>query len=129
MTERVIYSDLYTNFDKHPISNKLLRKTNVEAVKQAIRNLLLTNRGERLFQPDLGSDIRALLFENVTPQVLVLARQQIQKALQSYEPRAELIDVVVGTTSNEHEVQIQVVFRIINLQEPIELSLVLSRIR
>ena len=129
LTQRIVYSDFYTNFDKHPINNTLLRKTNVDAVKQSIRNLLLTDKGERLFQPNLGGNIRAMLFENITPQTFVTMRDHIKDVLAAHEPRADVLDVVISDTSNSHEVQVQIVFAILNLQEPITLELILERIR
>ena len=129
LTQRIVYSDFYTNFDKHPINNTLLRKTNVDAVKQSIRNLLLTDKGERLFQPNLGGNIRAMLFENITPQTFVTMKDHIKDVLAAHEPRADVLDVVISDTSNDHEVQVQIVFAILNLQEPVTLELILERIR
>jgi phage baseplate assembly protein W len=129
LTQRIVYSDFHTNFDKHPINNTLLRKTNVDAVKQSIRNLLLTDKGERLFQPNLGGNIRAMLFENITPQTFVTMRDHIKDVLAAHEPRADVLDVVISDTSNAHEVQVQIVFVILNLQEPVTLELILERIR
>jgi phage baseplate assembly protein W len=129
LTQRIVYSDFYTNFDKHPINNTLLRKTNVDAVKQSIRNLLLTDKGERLFQPNLGGNIRAMLFENITPQTFVTMRDHIKDVLAAHEPRADVLDVVISDTSNDHEVQVQIVFAILNLQEPVTLEIILERIR
>jgi len=129
LTERVVYSDFFTNFDKHPITNRLLKKTNVDAVKQSVRNILLTDKGERPFKPNFGGNIRSLLFENITPHTFITARQQIFDTLAAHEPRAEVLDVVIGETANPHEVAISIVFSIINLQEPITLELILERVR
>ena len=65
---KVIYSDIPNSFVAHPVSGDVTRKRNEDSIVQSIRNLLLTDRGERLFQPDVGSDIRAVLFENISPQ-------------------------------------------------------------
>ena len=128
-TERIVYSDLFTDFDKHPVKNTLLRKTNVDAVKQSVKNLLLTNKGERLFQPNLGGNIRALLFENITPQTFLTAREHIFDTLAAHEPRANVLDVVITNTSNEHEVFIQVLFSVLNIQEPVSVEVFLERVR
>ena len=58
-----IYSDFLVNLNPHPVSGMLLRFVNEKAVTRSIRNLILTNRGERLYQPKIGSDIRSILFE------------------------------------------------------------------
>jgi phage baseplate assembly protein W len=129
LTERVVYSDFFTDFDKHPLKNTLLRKTNVDAVKQSLRNLMLTDRGERPFQPNLGGHIRAMLFENITAQTFITMQEHIKDVIEAHEPRADVIDVVVADTFNEHEVQVTIVFRVVNVQEPVTLELLLERVR
>lgn len=129
LTERVVYSDFFTDLDKHPIKDTLLRKTNVDAVKQSLRNLMLTDRGERLFQPNLGGHIRGMLFENITSQTFVTMQEHIRDVIEAHEPRADVIDVVVADTFNDHEIQVTIVFRVVNLQEPVTLELLLERVR
>lgn len=126
---REIYSDITTNLNPHPIKRTLIRKCNVDAVKQSIRNILLTNPGERLFKPDFGGGIRALLFENATPHTFAIARENIISSLENYEPRADVIDVVLADGIDEHTVYITVVFRIINIEDPVTLTVLLERIR
>lgn len=124
-----VYSDLFTNFDQHPITDDVAIKTNEEAVKQAIRNLIQTNKGERLYQPNLGGDIRRLLFENTTPQTLLLMREIISEAIRKYEPRANLIDVVVSPNEDQNAVAVSITFNVINRQEPVSLNVILDRVR
>ena len=66
LSSKVLYSDFFTNLDNNPVSEDVAVKTNENAIRQSIRNLLMTNRGERPFQPDLGGNITAMLFENTT---------------------------------------------------------------
>ena len=129
LTQRVVYSDFFTDLDKHPIRSTVLRKTNVDAVKQSLRNLMLTDRGERLFQPNLGGNIRAMLFENITPQTFLTMQEHIKDVIAAHEPRADVIDVYIAQTSQEHEVQVTIVFRVVNVQEPVILELLLERVR
>lgn len=129
LTQRVVYSDFFTDLDKHPIRSTVLRKTNVDAVKQSLRNLMLTDRGERLFQPNLGGNIRAMLFENITPQTFLTMQEHIKDVIEAHEPRADVIDVYIAQTSQEHEVQVTIVFRVVNVQEPVTLELLLERVR
>jgi phage baseplate assembly protein W len=129
LTQRVVYSDFFTDLDKHPIRSTVLRKTNVDAVKQSLRNLMLTDRGERLFQPNLGGNIRAMLFENITAQTFLTMQEHIKDVITAHEPRADVIDVYIAQTSQEHEVQITIVFRVVNVQEPVTLELLLERVR
>ena len=129
LTQRVVYSDFFTDLDKHPIRSTVLRKTNVDAVKQSLRNLMLTDRGERLFQPNLGGNIRAMLFENITAQTFLTMQEHIKDVITAHEPRADVIDVYIAQTSQEHEVQVTIVFRVVNVQEPVTLELLLERVR
>ena len=129
LLQREIYSDFFTNLDKHPIKNTLLRKINVDAVKQSIRNIVLTDRGERLYNPTFGGNIRALLFENKTPQTFISIKEQIKDVLEAHEPRAEIIDIVVADTFDDHTVDVSIVFRVINIQDPITLQIILERVR
>ena len=129
LTQRVVYSDFFTDLDKHPIRSTVLRKTNVDAVKQSLRNLMLTDRGERLFQPNLGGNIRAMLFENITAQTFLTMQEHIRDVIEAHEPRADVIDVYIAQTSQEHEVQVTIVFRVVNVQEPVTLELLLERVR
>lgn len=129
VTQRKIYADIFNDLDKHPISDDVAVKTNENAVKQAIKNLLLTDRGERLFQPDIGGNIRKMLFENITPQTITVLEQMIQDVLDVYEPRANIIDIVVSSNEDRNEVNISLVFNVINRQEPVSLDIVLNRVR
>lgn len=127
--QRKIYSDLFTNFDIHPISDDVAVKTNEAAVRQSIRNLILTNKGERPYQPNIGGDVKRLLFENMTPQTILLIKQVIEQAINLYEPRANLIDVIVSPREDQNAVSISITFNVINKQEPISLNVVLDRVR
>ena len=73
------------------VPSKMVRT--LDAVKQSIKNLILTNHYERPFHPEIGSNLRAMLFENMTPQMNVLISRQIEELIQNYEPRARLIQV------------------------------------
>ena len=123
------YSDFLDDFNVDPIKQDLLRHTNEEAVKTSIRNLLLTNRGERLYKPNVGSDIRAVLFENFSPAMESVVGDLIKTAVENYEPRAKILDVVVSSDIDEHFLSITIIFNIINREAPVTLELILNRIR
>ncbi len=124
-----IYSDLFTNFDQHPITDDVAVKTNEEAIKQSIRNLIQTNKGERLYQPNIGGDIKRLLFENNTPQTLILMREVIGEAIKTYEPRANVIDLVISPNEEQNAIAVSITFNVINRQEPVSLNVILDRVR
>ena len=100
-----------------------------DAVKESIRNLLLTDRGERLMQPNLGGNLKAMLFENITPAVIKLIEDQARETIELYEPRAQLIDVVATSNIDDNIVRVRVQFYIQNNQQPISVDVFLERTR
>ena len=129
-TKRInLYQDFKKNLEKSPVSGDLTLNKDEESVKESIKNLILTDRGERLMQPQLGGDINALLFENITPAVLLLIKNQVMTTIELYEPRAEIIDVVVTSNIDDNTVKVNIVFYITNVQQPIQLDVFLERTR
>ena len=127
--KKVIYSDFNTDFSRNAVTGQLNRKTNADAVKQSIRNLLLTDRYERPFQPEIGSGLRGLLFENYGPGLELRAKKMIEEVFDNYEPRAELLRVDVGGNPDRNTLTFQIQFRIINTTEPETLEIILERTR
>jgi phage baseplate assembly protein W len=126
---QTISSDFHRDLSLVPGKGDLARKTNEEAVKESIRNLVLTNRGERPFQPDLGCDVRQLLFENVTSQTIELIKSSIKSVIDTYEPRCNLIGVDVTGALDSNAITITIVFTLINTSEPVSFNIILDRIR
>lgn len=124
------FSDFYNSMATHPTKKDLLRAVNEGAVKQAIKNLLLTNRNEHFFDGLIvGSDLRKQLFENPSPAQETIVADFIRDTIQNHEPRARLMNVVVNTDSDARAMVATIVFSLINKQEPITLELPLERIR
>lgn len=109
MATQVIYSDIAENFEINPFSKDVAASINDQSVKDSVLSLLLTNKYERLYQPDVGSDIPSLLFENVGPLTAFQIQRNIQLTLNSLEPRIALTDVGVvdDQDSNTYEVTVQ----------------------
>lgn len=124
-----VYSDFHKDMTQSPINFDLARKVDEEAVKESIRNLILTDRGERLFQPDIGSDIRKMLFENMNSATVEVIKNLVRTTIRNYEPRANLIGVDVLTTIDSLQVDIIITFNIINRIEPIVFAVTLDRVR
>ena len=129
LPNKIIYADMFTNMDIHPISEDVALKTNDAAIRQSIRNLILTDTGERLMQPNLGGNIRKLLFENYTPQTVITVKQRIENLVRENEPRAFLRDVIITSLEDNNAISITIIFTVINRQEPLSLEVVLERIR
>lgn len=127
----VLYSDLRKDMLLSPVNSDVSRYTDEDSVKESIKNLLLTDTGERLFNPSLGSNIRRMLFENILyPETRYIIKESIGTTITNFEPRCNLISVDVSDISNDqNSVIVTVMFSIINIQTPITLNVVLSRIR
>jgi phage baseplate assembly protein W len=128
-TQTRIYSDFFTNFDVHPDNRDLVIKKNEEAVKTAIRNLILTNKYERPFQPNFGSNIKKFLFDPINQITQQNIKDEIAHTIETYEPRANLIEVRVTPYLDDNAYRVTIVFSIININTPITLNTFLYRIR
>jgi len=124
-----IYSDFRKDLARSPLSEDIIILKDEDAVKESIKNLLLTDPRERPMQPFLGAGLRQLLFENITPSTIKIIEDKVKTTIELYEPRAELIDVQVTSSIDDNTVKILVKFYIINVSQPITLDLILERIR
>lgn len=124
-----LYSDFRKDFIANLVNSDLARKTDEDAVKESIRNLVLTDRGERLFQPSVGCDVRRQLFNNFTPQTKLSIENNIRSTIEQYEPRCQLISVNAQAKDDDNAVLITIIFRIINIPNQLVLDIVLERAR
>ena len=128
--QKEIYSDFLSNLETHPLSNDIAKVKNEQSIKQSIRNLLLTNVGERFFRPYVGSNIYKSLFNFIDNFTMNDIKIYIQDTIKSYEPRAKLISVnVYDNNDNGNSVTATIQFSIINTGENATLNLVLRRVR
>jgi phage baseplate assembly protein W len=109
-----IWKDLNLNFTKHPLTNDVSRVYDVEAIKRSVKNLILTDYGERPFQPWIGSNIRALLFENVDALTVSSLVTQIELLLENFEPRVVLEAVDVDEMIDSNAIKITIQFTLTN---------------
>ncbi len=123
------FTDLDLDFLPHPITQDVTRKIDDEAIKRAVRNLILTNSYERPFHPELSSGIRELLFENMTPLTAQVINNRIKDVIRVYEPRVDLIDVAVDMNLDANRYGVTILFRLKNTMRDINLELALERIR
>jgi phage baseplate assembly protein W len=123
------YKDLDLDFFKNPVTGDLVKKTGAEAVKRAVRNLVMSNFFERPFRSHIGSGARQMLFDMINPMTATALREAIIQVITNFEPRARLIDVEVIAAGPENGYHCNIYFRIVNVQQPIVVSLFLERIR
>jgi phage baseplate assembly protein W len=128
-TKREIFSDLDIAFIAHPITGQLARKTNRDAVRQSVKSLVLTDYFERPFKSDIGCSIRYYLFELFTPALKQQMENAIREVIKNYEPRAEVIDVLVEERQDLNALTVSVAFFILNDPEPVFLDVILERVR
>ena len=125
-----IFSDLNLNFTRNPATKDVAKLYDIEAVKRSVRNLINTNEGERPFQPTLGSGIRALLFENMSPIIETLLKDRIKETLETYEPRAQLTSILVEGDMDKNEYLCTISFRVVNTTaDPVTITEFLQRLR
>lgn len=127
--KKTIYQDLFASVIFNPDTNDINLLQNEDSVRQSIINLLLTNRGERLFNNNLGSDINYLLFENITPQTSTTLVNFIKTTIENFEPRAELVDVIAEPLEDQNAYRVVIIFKVINRTEPITIDFLLNRVR
>ena len=122
-----IYKDLNLNFTRHPTKNDLTPLTDAAAIKRSVRNLVQYNHYEKPFHPEIGSGIRGLLFENMSPFVL---KRKIEDTITNFEPRVTLADVNVNSNFDTNQYEVTIEFYIDNVEnELVDLSFNLERIR
>jgi len=102
------FSDLDLNFGIHPVTKDLIKLTGEDAIKASLKNLILTNHYERPFEPDIGSNIRYSLFENLSPLTAINITKFIEETVDNFESRVSLdnVEVVADYANNGYEVHI-----------------------
>lgn len=124
-----IYADFHKDLTVNPFSEDLALKTDEEAVKEALKNLIFMDKGEKLFQPYFGGNIRAMLFELNSPATMKLVQEQIKTTINNYEPRAELIGVEVYSLIDDNRLVVKILYALRSKEEPIEVEFILERVR
>lgn len=124
------YSDFLIDFDRNPISGELARVTNERSVIRAMKNLILTNLGERPFQSDIGSRIKHLLFEPMDDVTVDLLKEAIKTTITQHEPRVILLLADVTPNYDNNHYDIKITFALKNAaSEVLSFSTVLKRVR
>lgn len=124
-----LFKDFDLSFSVHPLTGDIGVKTGVNAINQSINNLVNTNFYERLFRPSIGCNIRGILFEPADPITIADLRQAINDTIVNHEPRVKLIDINVEDWSERNSYRVQIVYEVSFEKQPIQLDLVLERLR
>jgi len=106
----------------NPMSGDIGKKTGGAAVKGAIVSILKTNFNERLFAPEFGSNIRALLFEQMNPITEQRIKKEVESAVARHEPRAEVLGITVKAQEEQNRYEVSVLFNVTSEAEPQKLT-------
>ena len=120
--ENRTYKDLAYSMFANPMSGDIGKKTGAAAVKSAITAILKTNFGERLFAPEFGTGIRALLFEQMTPLTEQRLKIEVESAVARHEPRAEVLGITVKAQEEQNRYEVSVLFNVTSEAEPQKLT-------
>ena len=123
------YQDLDFDFTPNPVTGDVAKVKDATSVKRGIRNVLLTENGERLFQSEFGSGLKNLLFEQMTELTSQLLEDEVRSAIDSWEGRAQVININVIPEEEYNRYRVAVIFRILNNPEEQQLEVLLSRER
>ena len=124
------YSDLDLFFSKKATSKDISKVTDITAVKRSVRNLVLTNHYEKPFHPEIGSGVRGILFEPMTPLTAYVLTRKIEDVIKNFEPRVRLIGVNAIPNLDRNEYECTVEFFVVNAPtELVDLTIFLERLR
>ena len=124
-----VFKDINLSLARHPITGDIASLTNIEAVKRSVRNLINTNFYERPFHPEIGSNVRSILFEPVSPIVASVLERHVRDVVENFEPRADLIDVQVSDNADANEYRVQIKFYVVNSSDIADMNIFLERLR
>jgi phage baseplate assembly protein W len=123
------YTDLDAAFTLNPRTRDVAVKIDDAAVRNSIRNLIHTKNYERPFQPSLGCQVHGLLFENLTPLTINVAERTIWQVLNKYEPRIEILSIDVAAGADDISMNVEVIYRILNTNQPLRFNTTFTRVR
>ena len=124
------FRDLNLSFKKHPVTDDLVVTKDAAAIKQAITTLLLTDRGERPFQPNIGSGLRSFLFEPLDFATAALINASIRETLIKFEPRIKIIQMETNPNYDENGFNVELSFEVVGTEiAPISVEFFLTRTR
>ncbi len=124
------YADLDLFFQKKASTKDINKVTNIQAVKRSVRNLVLLNHFEKPFHPEIGSGVREMLFEPMTPLTSVILSKKVQDVIENYEPRARLVGVKARPDLDRNQYEMTIEFYVVNAPtDLITIDVFLERLR
>ena len=128
--DNFLYKDISLYFTRNPVTSDVTTVTDIQDIKRAVRHIVLLNPGEKPFHPEIGTGVRAALFQNFTAPIKALLSSRIQEQIQKYEPRVEVTNVSFNDNIDNNELSCKIEFNVRNApQQTEEVDIFLQRIR
>jgi phage baseplate assembly protein W len=124
-----IYKDLDLDFGRNTVTHDVNKLTDVEAVKRSVRNLIQSNHFERPFHPELGGNVRAMLFEPMNPLTALNLQRKVEEVLLNFEPRIKLIQIIANPDIDRNSYKLTISFLVIGVSNPVTVETFLERLR
>ena len=124
-----IFKDLNLDFQQNDATKDIQKMLDVESVKRSVRNLINLNHYEKPFHPQIGSNLRGMLFENITPQMTHYIEKQVELLIKNFEPRCRLVKVNSQPSPDRNGYRCSISFYVVNHPEPVEVETFLERLR
>ena len=124
-----IYKDLNLDFQQNTATKDIQKMLDVESVKRSVRNLINLNHYEKPFHPEIGSNLRGMLFEIITPQMTHFIGKQIELLIKNYEPRCKLVEVKNKPNLERNGYSVSISFYVVNHSQPVQVETFLERLR
>ena len=112
------FKDISMSFQTNPLNDDLIALKNASAIARSIRNIVFTQPGEKFFNPNFGSRVSESLFDNVDNTSADVIRDQIRSSIRNFEPRVNLLRVVVAPNFDENEMNVKITYEIIGIDVP-----------
>ena len=129
MKQSTRYSDFSLDLIPNPNTGDISKKLDANAVKQAVKNLIMLSFGEKPFHPEIGFGIKQFLFENMTPLTVTALKRHLTEILIEYEPRIKILSIDISDELDQNSIGINLVFSIVNIENPVSLTFYVERVR
>lgn len=123
------FADVSLAFLPDPFTGDLVRTLDVDAVKKSVKNLILTNKNERILNPEIGSNLRGMLFEPISSITATVLEDLIKETIKNFEPRAVIQAITISPNIDQNAYDVTIVFRVVSVEQTVVIDILLERIR
>ena len=123
------FKDLNLDFARNTVTNDVVKIEDVEAIKRSVRNLINTSHYERPFHPEIGSNVRSILFEPVSPLTALNLQRKVQEVLDNFEPRIKLVQIIARPDIDRNRYDLRIMFYVVGNAQPVTVETFLERLR